>query len=306
MLIVRAITPQLAAWPDRLVNGVLTAGVWEPADSFKVTAPGGMNVRVGSGVAGDTAVVDGATALSGTYIVLNDAVSEDKPIAVGDATNPRIDLIVLRIYDDAFDSTGRTEAAIEVVEGTPAATPAAPALPAGAIALAEVRVEAGESTAIAAGKITDRRVTTRIADGLSAGQEVRTVHQPAAAVDLGTSNTPIVGTVSLPLPTGWQAMDIDVYGQVILSPAASLTAGQRRVKLTGQSGSETYLTFASWWDYTGTAIRKQTVPQSALALRTGIATATSFTLSGAIEVGAASDISATIDTRIVVVRRRVA
>lgn len=47
----------------------------------------------------------------------------------GDALYDRIDLLVLRIYDDVYDSSGRTEAVVEIVRGTPAAVPAIPATP---------------------------------------------------------------------------------------------------------------------------------------------------------------------------------
>ncbi|MGW1196882.1 hypothetical protein ACWD4B_13740 [Streptomyces sp. NPDC002536] len=63
----------------------------------------------------------------------------------GDANNPRIDLVVVRVYDAQQDTSNRTEAVIEIVQGAPAATPAAPSTPAGALTLAEVTVPAGAS-----------------------------------------------------------------------------------------------------------------------------------------------------------------
>ncbi|MEV8537359.1 hypothetical protein [Streptomyces sp. NPDC051572] len=63
----------------------------------------------------------------------------------GDAQYTRIDLLVLRIYDDLYDSSGRTEAVVEIVKGTPAATPAVPAVPDLALPLYEVTVPAGTS-----------------------------------------------------------------------------------------------------------------------------------------------------------------
>ncbi|MER5433890.1 hypothetical protein [Streptomyces sp. NPDC002588] len=65
--------------------------------------------------------------------------------ADGDAASPRIDLVVLRIYDDLYDDSGFTKAAVEIVKGTPAATPAVPALPGIALPIYQVRIPAGRS-----------------------------------------------------------------------------------------------------------------------------------------------------------------
>lgn len=81
-------------------------------------------------------------------------------IPAADPENPRIDLIIL---DAAGALQGPTE--LGALKGTAAASPAAPSVPGGTLALAEVRVEAG-SASIAAEKITDRRflVPTLVAE----------------------------------------------------------------------------------------------------------------------------------------------
>ena len=65
---------------------------------------------------------------------------ENVTFADGDALYGRIDLLVLRIYDDVYDGSGRTEAVVEIVQGTPAATPAIPATPDLAVPLYQVAV----------------------------------------------------------------------------------------------------------------------------------------------------------------------
>ena len=65
--------------------------------------------------------------------------------AAGDAQYGRVDLVVLRVYDDLYDSSGRTEAVVEIIKGTPAATPVAPAVPAVSLPLYEVLVPKGAS-----------------------------------------------------------------------------------------------------------------------------------------------------------------
>ncbi|MFI9613189.1 hypothetical protein ACIHCM_16200 [Streptomyces sp. NPDC052023] len=65
--------------------------------------------------------------------------------ADGDASNSRVDLVVLRIYDDLYDDSGFTKAAVEIIRGTPAVTPADPALPDIALPVYRVTVRAGTS-----------------------------------------------------------------------------------------------------------------------------------------------------------------
>ncbi|MBK3576818.1 hypothetical protein JHN63_24025 [Streptomyces sp. MBT65] len=71
---------------------------------------------------------------------------ENVTFADGDAQYGRIDLLVLRIYDDVYDGSGRTEAVIEIVKGTPSATPVVPAPPDVSLPLFEVTVPAGTSS----------------------------------------------------------------------------------------------------------------------------------------------------------------
>ncbi|MFB7517832.1 hypothetical protein [Streptomyces sp. NPDC056144] len=91
--------------------------------------------------------------------------------ADGDAQYDRIDLVVLRVYDTQYDGSQRTEAAIEIVKGTAAATPVAPDVPPLSLALFTVRVKAGTSAGSggiqwASGVITDLRVTTAGVGGI--------------------------------------------------------------------------------------------------------------------------------------------
>ncbi|MBV7697002.1 hypothetical protein [Streptomyces sp. TRM70350] len=65
--------------------------------------------------------------------------------ADGDASNSRVDLVVLRVYDDLYDDSGFTKAAVEIIRGTPAVTPADPALPDIALPIYRVTVRAGTS-----------------------------------------------------------------------------------------------------------------------------------------------------------------
>ncbi|MFJ8821634.1 hypothetical protein ACIREE_07610 [Streptomyces sp. NPDC102467] len=100
------------------------------------------------------------------------AVTEPVPLAFtdGDAQYGRIDLVVLRIHDDTFDASGRAEAAVEIVPGTPAASPAAPAAPDTSLTLFSVNVPAGAGTGSGglawSTVVTDLRPTTVALGGI--------------------------------------------------------------------------------------------------------------------------------------------
>ncbi|MEV7673409.1 hypothetical protein [Streptomyces sp. NPDC088752] len=71
--------------------------------------------------------------------------SEVVTFAPGNAQYGRVDLLVLRVYDKLYDGGTRTEATIEIIQGTAAQDPKAPAVPARCLPLYEVTVPAGAS-----------------------------------------------------------------------------------------------------------------------------------------------------------------
>ncbi|MEV7865050.1 hypothetical protein AB0P17_02875 [Streptomyces sp. NPDC088124] len=117
-------------------------------------SPDGRYVLSGLYVYGESAGMT-ATVASGRAVVHSSETAGSYPVAVteytpllladGDPANPRIDLVVLRVYDGTQDGGERTEAALEIVQGAPDPNPSAPALPAAALPLATVRVPAGAS-----------------------------------------------------------------------------------------------------------------------------------------------------------------
>lgn len=126
-------------------NGVIPGG-----SGLAVTAPGGMNIRVGTGVA----------MLPGGYIFASDGQTTVAVAAAG--TSVRTDLVVARFYDtEGGDLT--TGPAIEVITGP--AGGAQPAMPLKAILLATISVPASVS-AITSGYLTDFRSYTAANGGL--------------------------------------------------------------------------------------------------------------------------------------------
>ncbi len=166
----------LSAASDRLVNTVLLAeGVVDKAgNSFQVLQNLGtdMNVKVGSGTAYDRAVVKGDSAGQGTFVVEHQNASQVLAVAAADATLARKDIVILRVYDDTFDSSGNDYSDVEVVTGTPNASPVEPALPSGAIKLAVVDVGAAV-TQIVNGNITDSRIAVVLNSGIASGSMLR-------------------------------------------------------------------------------------------------------------------------------------
>lgn len=96
----------------------------------------------------------------GAYHVYNDG-TVNLSVAAADATNPRLDLVVVKVEDDFYSGANKT-ASVTIVTGTPAASPAYPTLPANALVLAAIRVAATASS-IGTANITDLR--TRAASG---------------------------------------------------------------------------------------------------------------------------------------------
>lgn len=149
---------------DRIVQQALyaTTGIIG-SSSLAVTAnsPAGMSVRIASGWA---AIIGTTQAGMGCYTIYNDATVVET-ITTADPTNPRIDLVVATVRD-AYYSGAYNDVIFQVIAGTPAGSPVAPALPANSISLAEVYVGAAV-TQINTGNITDTRtsVTTNLPVG---------------------------------------------------------------------------------------------------------------------------------------------
>jgi hypothetical protein len=146
---------------DRLTTQALwaTTGIINSASLLvRQNTPAGLSVVVDSGWA---AIVGTTQANMGTYVTYNDAAAV-LSLNTADPTNPRIDLVCATV-NDAYYTGSLNNVVLQVVAGTPAGSPVAPALPANSITLATVAVGAG-ATAITNANITDTRVlvTTNI------------------------------------------------------------------------------------------------------------------------------------------------
>ena len=159
---------------DRQVQQALyaTTGIIGTS-SLAVTpnSPAGMSVKV---AAGWGAIIGTTQANMGAYTFYNDAIAT-LTVTTADPTNPRIDRVVVTVRD-AYYTGAFNDVIFQVLAGTPAGSPSAPAVPANSISLATIAVGAAV-TQINAGNITDTRedVTTNLpAPSLNFGVNTQT------------------------------------------------------------------------------------------------------------------------------------
>jgi hypothetical protein len=126
------------------------------AASNAVTAQASPNMTVNV-ASGGLAIVGTTQANMGVYIGYNDATTI-LTITTAPAANSRIDRIVATV-NDAYYTGSTNNITYQVIAGTVAASPTAPATPANSISLATIAVGTNVTT-ITSGNITDTRVLT--------------------------------------------------------------------------------------------------------------------------------------------------
>ena len=141
---------------DRLTTQALwaTTGIISPSSlAVTASAPANMSINIAAGWA---AVVGPIQPNMGTYVAYNDG-TVNIAITTANPTNPRIDLVCLTVQDSYYTGSA-DDVILQVIAGTPASSPVAPALPANSISLATLAVAAG-ALSITNGNITDTRVS---------------------------------------------------------------------------------------------------------------------------------------------------
>ncbi|MFI8518969.1 hypothetical protein ACIGEZ_14250 [Streptomyces sp. NPDC085481] len=141
---------------DTRLNQVGATTMINPVQVRSGILPGsydGMYRLAGFWTTGATAMA--ATVSEGRAVIQGDISQGVYPVSLpasvqvtfapGDAQYGRIDLIVLKIYDNLYDSSNRNEAKVEIIQGVAGPTPVAPATPPRSLPLYEVTVPAGAS-----------------------------------------------------------------------------------------------------------------------------------------------------------------
>lgn len=172
---------------DRLsMQGIIaTSGIFT-SGSLAITqaASPAMSVLAASGWA---AVVGDYTTNMGVYQIYNDA-STTLAVTTANPSNPRIDRVVVTV-NDAFYSGVSNNVTFQVIAGTPAGSPVAPATPVMSISLATIAVAAG-ATSILNANITDTR--TLITTNLPVGDITEVAAGTGVTVTSGTGPIPSV------------------------------------------------------------------------------------------------------------------
>lgn len=138
-------------------EGVSTYG------SFRVSQRGaGANMSVDVNMDDGAWVRGDAVSLQGLYYVAPHSATINEVITAADATNPRIDRVVLEVKDTQHDASGSNLAQTRVIAGTPTGgatmdnLTGAAAVPSSSLLLADVLVAATD-TSITDSEIRDRR-----------------------------------------------------------------------------------------------------------------------------------------------------
>lgn len=133
-------------------NGASYGGVYQNTggNRLAVNVLSGLQVTVQPG----TAIIPSAAgSTDGAYRVTNNQ-SRTLTCATADGTNPRIDLVVIGVQENGNNTSNGF---VQIVTGTPAPIPAAPAAPPNTIGLCQVTVGANV-TNLTSGNLADARV----------------------------------------------------------------------------------------------------------------------------------------------------
>ena len=184
----------------------------------------GLQVKVKSG----TAWIEG-------YYVSSSA-EEIVTLATADATNPRIDRIILRLDRNA------NTISLTKLTGTPAASPSAPALTQNTllweISLAQV-VVAATDTLIAAGDVTDER--TYVLDWIYRASFMRPTGKNSAATEQTLTDA---ATIAWDMDAG-AAAKVTLGGNRVMGAPTNMRAGATYILMIIQDGTGSR-TITSW------------------------------------------------------------
>jgi hypothetical protein len=230
-------------WTNLLATLITSGLITTEGTHMEVTADGsGMTVSVNV----DSTSGVGRAAIEGRWYQLTSPQS--LTIADADATNDRIDRVVLRLNKV---STEDSPIKLTVITGTPAASPVAPDIVRTGniydLSLAQVYVTAGVSV-IAADKITDERDNTDVCGAYYAANQDAQIASLIARYNsmvvnnsklisktTGTINTTYDEKIYFSIPTGTVTVEIRVFGR---KPSSTVTEHSHGEHVHTESYSE--------------------------------------------------------------------
>lgn len=159
---------------------------------------------------------------------------EDVLHTAAHATLPRIDLVVLQVRANDLDGGANNDWLFQVVPGTPAASPVAPALPTYSMPIAEVLIPAAFNAVIPAGNITDTRPRRMDQPLNTAWGEVAYAEQTVAQTAIGSTAVDVTG-----LSVTWDSPANRRYAMTaFVANASQLTAnGQQNFQITDEANA---------------------------------------------------------------------
>lgn len=217
------------------------SGVFPGLGAMGVSAGTGMSVLVDAGYC---CVANSSSSLQGGY-VFGLMTSASLSVAAADTANPRIDIVVAYVSDVGSSASF---SAVEIITGTPAATPSAPSAPANSLTLAQILVPANIVSAAAA-TITDERTYVVAPGGILPIQNAAAAPAVPASqfmyrLDTGqlVQGTGVAGQVAVPPVLPWSPQMQVVTSTVHAASGGALTTvASVSVTTDGSTDIEVYL-----------------------------------------------------------------
>lgn len=152
----------------------------------------------------------------------SDAVT-NVSVPTADSTNPRKDRIVAK-FDMTIDPNGAASnnVSIELVEGTPAGSPSAPATPSNAISLAIIDVPASD-TAIGNAQITDDRTYVQVGASVLADLQRESTALKTTRLKLANATTLTLASDAITVTQPYHK--VDTQAAAASDDLATITAG---------------------------------------------------------------------------------
>lgn len=251
----------LTAEEDRFINKILSEGIIEPADSFKVVAgtAATMNVVVGSGAAKtDYYLVEGEDAGQGNYIVRMESATETFALTPANGSLARKDEVYIVVQDNAYDASARALPVLALRTGDAAASPTGPGPDAGwdaSVLVATIDVPAAAADIVACTITDERQKATTTVPGPSLVKAYTGYVNSDNYVyqsDVGGDWIRHGYLPSVDKPEGAESWTVSVSGFVVVIP--SISASQRidmvyRLRLNGGAAG-TQIVYI-YWDWAG-------------------------------------------------------